>query len=163
MANRDDLDGLKLDSLNSRSGLMSSQVGKDLAKKVGVDQKIDLSINLNVLTFEQKKAYSAMAPYSYPQDINAHQFNEKLVWFDWINIDGGKKYKGQWTEHGHRKCGKGVQIDPDGTLYEGHWVDDKPNGKGRVIHINGDVYDGDWVDGVAQGEGTYTYSTGAVH
>ena len=68
MANRDDLDGMKLDQLNSRSNLMSASIGKDLTKKAGVDQNIDLTVNPNVLTFEQKKALNAMGPYKYTQD-----------------------------------------------------------------------------------------------
>ena len=38
--------------------------------------------------------------------------------------------------------GKGRQIWPDGSMYEGWWMDNKANGKGRLIHADGDVYDG---------------------
>ena len=38
--------------------------------------------------------------------------------------------------------GKGRQIWPDGSMYEGWWMDNKANGAGRLIHADGDVYDG---------------------
>ena len=38
--------------------------------------------------------------------------------------------------------GKGRQIWPDGSMYEGWWKENKANGKGRLIHADGDVYDG---------------------
>lgn len=43
------------------------------------------------------------------------------------------------------KDGKGKQVWPDGSVYEGWWMNDKANGKGRLIHGDGDVYEGDWV------------------
>ena len=42
--------------------------------------------------------------------------------------------------------GKGRQIWPDGSMYEGWWRDNKANGKGRLIHADGDVYEGEWLD-----------------
>jgi hypothetical protein len=47
--------------------------------------------------------------------------------------------------------GRGKQIWPDGSLYEGFWRNDKANGKGRLIHSDGDVYEGDWVNDKAEG------------
>ena len=40
------------------------------------------------------------------------------------------------------RCGKGKQIWPDGSMYEGWLQDNKANGKGRLIHADGDVYNG---------------------
>lgn len=40
---------------------------------------------------------------------------------------------------------------PDGSVYEGWWKNDKPNGNGRLVQANGDVYLGNWVDGKANG------------
>ena len=47
--------------------------------------------------------------------------------------------------------GRGKLSWKDGSLYEGNWANDAPNGKGRLIHANGDVYEGDWVDNKATG------------
>lgn len=35
-----------------------------------------------------------------------------------------------------------MQVWPDGSKYEGEWVDGKANGKGRFILADGDVYEG---------------------
>lgn len=57
--------------------------------------------------------------------------------------------------------GKGIQVWPDGSMYEGWWKDNKANGKGRLIHADGDIYDGYWQDDKAHGEGTYSHLDGA--
>ena len=49
--------------------------------------------------------------------------------------------------------GQGVQIWPDGSMYEGWWKDNKANGKGRLIHADGDIYDGYWREDKAHGFG----------
>ena len=36
------------------------------------------------------------------------------------------------------KYGKDKQIWIDGSLYEGYWENNVPNGKGRLIHADGD-------------------------
>ncbi len=36
--------------------------------------------------------------------------------------------------------GKGTQIWPDGTKYEGDWKDNSAWGYGKFIHRNGDYY-----------------------
>ena len=43
------------------------------------------------------------------------------------------------------KDGKGIQIWPDGSQYEGYWKDNMAHGQGRLIHGDGDVYEGNWV------------------
>lgn len=53
--------------------------------------------------------------------------------------------------------GRGRQIWPDGSFYEGFWRNDKANGKGRLIHADGDVYEGDWINDKAEGQGIYTH------
>ena len=59
------------------------------------------------------------------------------------------------------KHGQGKQIWPDGSMYEGWWVENKANGKGRLIHADGDVYDGDWKSDKAHGKGVYCHLDGA--
>ena len=48
-----------------------------------------------------------------------------------------------------------MQIWPDGSKYEGYWLNDQANGKGRLIHHDGDTYEGNWVNDKADGQGTY--------
>jgi hypothetical protein len=38
--------------------------------------------------------------------------------------------------------GKGKQIWPDGSIYEGEWSMDKSQGQGKLIHADGDIYEG---------------------
>jgi len=56
------------------------------------------------------------------------------------------------------KDGKGVQIWPDGSLYEGYWKFGQPNGYGRMFHADGDVYIGYFLDGKAEGKGKYIHA-----
>lgn len=52
-------------------------------------------------------------------------------------------------------CGRGIQIWPDGTRYDGFWKYGMQNGYGRLVHAEGDVYTGMWKDNKAHGYGTY--------
>lgn len=42
------------------------------------------------------------------------------------------------------KYGPGVEYWPDGSRYEGEFINDKATGKGRYWHANGDFYEGDF-------------------
>jgi hypothetical protein len=76
-------------------------------------------------------------------------------------LENGAKYEGEWLLGNEVRQGKGKQIWPDGSLYEGWWVDNKANGKGRLIHADGDIYDGYWQDDKAHGFGVYSHLDGA--
>lgn len=52
--------------------------------------------------------------------------------------------------------GYGKVMLPDGTTYEGNFVNVKANGKGKVVNPDGSVYEGDFVNGLPEGQGTYT-------
>jgi hypothetical protein len=77
-------------------------------------------------------------------------------------LENGAIYMGQWSREGLRS-GRGIQIWPDGSKYEGYWNNDMANGKGRLIHADGDVYEGDWVNDKAHGYGVYTHMDGAMY
>lgn len=66
-------------------------------------------------------------------------------------MENGARYKGQWNSVLNQREGRGVQIWPDGSIYEGYWKNDKANGRGRLIHADGDVYLGEWVEDKAEG------------
>jgi hypothetical protein len=59
--------------------------------------------------------------------------------------------------------GKGKQIWPDGSMYEGWLRDNKANGIGRLIHADGDVYNGYWYNDKAHGTGVYCHLDGAKY
>jgi len=41
----------------------------------------------------------------------------------------------------------GIQIWPNGSVYEGHFKNNLANGKGRLIHADQDIYEGYWLNG----------------
>eukprot|EP00826_Nyctotherus_ovalis_P028693 TRINITY_DN2263_c0_g1_i10.p1 TRINITY_DN2263_c0_g1~~TRINITY_DN2263_c0_g1_i10.p1 ORF type:complete len:213 (+),score=17.88 TRINITY_DN2263_c0_g1_i10:224-862(+) len=61
---------------------------------------------------------------------------------------------------GKGREGYGVQRWPDGSMYEGHWKNDRANGQGRFVFSNGDTYEGEWKDDMANGVGVYTKAEG---
>jgi hypothetical protein len=63
---------------------------------------------------------------------------------DQVQLENGARYQGEWLLGTQVRQGTGIQIWPDGSMYEGWWVDNKANGKGRLIHADGDIYDGSW-------------------
>jgi hypothetical protein len=72
-------------------------------------------------------------------------------------LDNGALYDGEWLVGTQTKQGRGMQIWPDGSLYEGYWKNGKANGNGRLIHADGDVYVGNWKDDKADGFGIYSH------
>jgi hypothetical protein len=51
-----------------------------------------------------------------------------------------------------------VFIYPDGSKYEGQWVDDLRNGVGSYYYVNGDRYEGEWREHLRHGHGTYHFN-----
>ena len=76
-------------------------------------------------------------------------------------LQNGAIYVGQWNSDNNDREGKGRQVWPDGSTYEGYWLSDKANGCGRLIHSDGDVYHGGWLNDKADGHGNYTHMDGA--
>ena len=71
-------------------------------------------------------------------------------------------YIGEWNSSGE-KHGRGIQIWPDGSKYEGEWLNNKTNKYGRLIHADGDVYEGNWLNDKASGHGIYIHSNGTKY
>ena len=59
--------------------------------------------------------------------------------------------------------GKGKQIWPEGSIYEGFWRDDQADGFGRLIHADGDYYEGEWKNDKAHGKGKYVHPDGSYY
>lgn len=127
----------------------SARPNKETAPEI-VQESVDKSnddINMNEVS---ASVYRKLGPYKYEQPPND---SVKRIEKDWVTLDNGIKYKGQWNVADNTKDGQGIQIWPDGSQYEGYWKNNKANGKGRLIHGDGDVYEGDWVDDKAHGQG----------
>ena len=78
-------------------------------------------------------------------------------------LENGAKYCGEWIQGTETRQGKGQQTWPDGSMYEGYWLDNKANGQGRLIHADGDVYTGEWQNDKAHGTGVYSHLDGAQY
>ena len=92
-----------------------------------------------------------------PADKIKREYREELT------FDSGIKYEGEWDEN-NNTSGKGKQVWPNGTIYEGYWKDNETHFYGRVIHHYGDVYCGQWKNGKANGYGTYyCYESGSKY
>ena len=61
-----------------------------------------------------------------------------------VILEDGGKYEGEWNKETNQRHGRGRLVYSFGSVYEGHWGEDKFNGRGRMIHSNGDIYDGNW-------------------
>ena len=65
--------------------------------------------------------------------------------------DGSKAASGQWRNG--ELHGRGEQIHPDGSRYEGEFTNGWHNGVGRRTWANGDVHEGEWAADEASGFG----------
>lgn len=102
-----------------------------------------------------------LGEFDYDEETN---HGEYLVEYrTMVELENHAKYDGEWIQGKNIRQGKGRQIWPDGSMYEGWWKDNKANGKGRLIHADGDVYDGQWQDDKAHGYGIYCHLDGAKY
>lgn len=68
--------------------------------------------------------------------------------------------KGEFNSKTNIPHGRIQRKWPDGSVYEGYFLEGQANIKGRLLHADGDVYDGQWINGKAEGEGVYFHSNG---
>ena len=64
----------------------------------------------------------------------------------------------KWVRHG-----KGQQVWPDGSKYDGDWFEDKMEGKGKLIRSDNNVYEGDFKNDKAEGTGKYIEKGGETY
>lgn len=50
-----------------------------------------------------------------------------------------------------------------GFVYQGQWINGKPDGYGKIYFPNGELFEGEFIDGKAAGPGRYFYQTGAYY
>ena len=73
----------------------------------------------------------------------------------------GSSYEGEWLNG--KRNGYGTYKFYYGDKYEGEWLNGKENGQGTYIHSDGAIYKGEWKDGMEHGQGTYIYSDGGKY
>lgn len=60
--------------------------------------------------------------------------------------------------------GMGICLRPDGTLYEGSWINGKETGPGKLMYSDRKViYSGDFLDGLFNGIGVYCFDNGDLY
>jgi hypothetical protein len=64
-------------------------------------------------------------------------------------------FRDRLASNSNIKDGVGVMFWPDGTKYEGDFLNNHPQGYGRKIFANGEYYEGYFQDGKANGHGTF--------
>ena len=70
----------------------------------------------------------------------------------------GSRYEGQWLDA--RFHGIGTLMFADGETYTGMWRNGLKHGRGIYTFPDGENYAGQWQDGVMQGSGVYTFANG---
>lgn len=75
-----------------------------------------------------------------------------------VKSPDGSIYDGDWLDN--KRHGYGRWTHPDGASYAGQWVDDKQHGEGTMIFADGTVYTGLWKEGKRSGQGTLTNPDG---
>ncbi len=63
---------------------------------------------------------------------------------------------------GNCKTGKGIFAYPDGSRYEGNFLNGYPEGEGTFYYPNGDLYAGSFAHGLKNGKGQMRYANGKV-
>ena len=85
-----------------------------------------------------------------PNDIlkkrKSNTFEEPIIRFH-----NGEIYKGSWNINNQRD-GFGIDIHPDGEIYEGLWDNDKIGDYGAFFDSDGSYYKGKLVDGKGNGQ-----------
>ena len=59
-------------------------------------------------------------------------------------------------ETAYNRQDRKLQVDPDGSIYVGQFVNDKREGYGKLLGSNSDMYDGEWKDSKPHGTGNLT-------
>ena len=78
-------------------------------------------------------------------------------------VENDCQYYGYWNEDADKREGNGAMIWPDGSRYDGTWVDDEASGFGHHIHANGKIYIGEWLHDKTHGKGKIYHEDGAVY
>lgn len=113
--------------------------------------KSDLN-HVNVTLISRKLGpynYEACMPFAKIAFVGSPYAEAPLKKLSVTEVEKGILYEGEWVKELLLKVrmGRGVQLWPDGSRYEGFWREGKACGPGRLIHANGDCYEGIWREG----------------
>ncbi len=62
-------------------------------------------------------------------EFDAGKFSGESVEKPLASLENNAKYVGGWSKGSDpKRCGTGIQAWSDGSVYQGHWRDDKANG-----------------------------------
>jgi hypothetical protein len=82
-----------------------------------------------------------------------------------LKVNSYIKYTGCFKEG--KKSGFGRAVYPDGSVYEGEWLDNLPNGKGKLASLTDnnskEFYEGEWKLGQMDGKGKQQWRDGTVY
>ena len=106
-------------------------------------QSVEVFLNL----FDKKKS----APQPSPSPKNVRQNDEETRVLQ-------KESQQPAALNGYHK----KKFD-DGSVYEGNFVNGKPEGKGIMKYVGGASYIGEWHYGLREGEGTWNYPDGGSY
>ena len=85
-----------------------------------------------------------LGEFDYNQNPNMGINHNQLEFRGMQTLENYARYEGQWIKGTDIRQGKGKQIWPDGSIFEGWFKDSKADGYGRMIHNNYYVYNGYW-------------------
>ena len=95
----------------------------------------------NPLNEDQRARFYQRDPFVEQDEDDELWHGQDLTLKGPIEVEDKAIYRGQWSAGGLRH-GKGTQVWPDGSKYDGYWVMDRFHHRGRLIHCNGDYYSG---------------------
>jgi hypothetical protein len=78
-----------------------------------------------------------------------------------IDIEGGLIYEGQLKKKTGERHGYGRLQWPDGSYFEGYWVEGKADGRGIFKTTEGDILEGEWKKDKATGLGVFKQKDGS--
>lgn len=85
---------------------------------------------------------------------------DKNLDFKQFEIEGGLQYEGQVKKNSNTRHGYGRLTWPDGSYFEGYWIDGMAEGRGIFKTSEGEVLEGEWKKDVATGLGVFKHKEG---
>jgi hypothetical protein len=114
-----------------------------------------------ILIFITYKFAFASFNYTYGNFTLAQIIKATISSQEILNQPDGSIYNGQTLDE--KPHGLGTSTFPDGSKYIGNWKNGKYHGQGSSIFADGRKYEGGWKFGLPHGEGTINYGNGHTY
>ncbi|QED22876.1 MORN repeat-containing protein [Candidatus Deianiraea vastatrix] len=130
-------------------------------QQVQNQQQVILQQNRNVVTIRDDNRWKVEYQGAMSEGKKIINGKGKMFWYKKENDKDVliKTYEGNFendTMHG-----KGKLYFPNGSYYDGHWVNGKQEGKGTLLYADDySFYQGDFANGKRHGKGYYCYPNG---